>query len=170
MAPQKGKQGTKGGKQIVEENAATLQFYRNMIFGANGAYFVLMSFLSEGYTFWDIVLFLFGALVTIACFQFMNFMAKPKFSETGQLLDSGVDLNMESGVAEHVKDVLILTCACQVVSFFTKYAWFFWLLVPLKGFYYAWTKLISPWVFAPAPEATAGDEKKQRKFERKMRR
>jgi len=46
------------------------------------------------------LLFAFSAAVTIGCFQFMNFMAKPKFSETGSLLDSGVDLNMENGVAE----------------------------------------------------------------------
>lgn len=30
----------------------------------------------------------------------MVYMCKPKFSETGQLLDSGVDLNMEGGIAE----------------------------------------------------------------------
>jgi hypothetical protein len=30
----------------------------------------------------------------------MVYMARPKYSETGQLLDGGVDLNMESGVAE----------------------------------------------------------------------
>lgn len=30
----------------------------------------------------------------------MAYMAKPKYTQTGQLLDSGVDLNMEGGVAE----------------------------------------------------------------------
>lgn len=30
----------------------------------------------------------------------MAYMAKPKYTETGQLLDSGVDLNMEGGIAE----------------------------------------------------------------------
>lgn len=30
----------------------------------------------------------------------MAYMAKAKYSETGQLLDSGSDLNMEGGVAE----------------------------------------------------------------------
>jgi len=171
MPPQpKGKQGTKGAKQIVEENATTLAFYRNMMFGAFGFYFTLMTVWSDGHSFWDILFFIFAAAVTIGCFQFMNFMAKPTFSETGQLLDSGNDLNMESGVAEHVKDILITTCACQALSYFTKYFWLLWLLVPLKGFYYAWTKLIAPWVFAPAPEPSATDEKKQRKLDRRMRR
>lgn len=30
----KGKQGTKGAKQIVEENKGTLSFYRNMALGS----------------------------------------------------------------------------------------------------------------------------------------
>jgi len=129
--PQKGKQGTKGAKQIVEENIATLAFYRYMIFGSAATYLVLMTVLSEGFGFWDIVsnwivftklilvlfwwqkwlfyndaiiflqtFFLFAAAIFTASIQFMRFMARSKYSETNQLLDSGVDLNMESGVAE----------------------------------------------------------------------
>lgn len=30
----------------------------------------------------------------------MAYMAKVKYTENGQLLDSGVDLNMEGGIAE----------------------------------------------------------------------
>lgn len=30
----------------------------------------------------------------------MAYMARAKYSPTGQLLDGGVDLNMESGIAE----------------------------------------------------------------------
>lgn len=30
----------------------------------------------------------------------MKTMAKPSFSDTGSLLDGGIDLNMESGMAE----------------------------------------------------------------------
>lgn len=30
----------------------------------------------------------------------MAYMARAKFSETGQLLDGGIDLNMESGISE----------------------------------------------------------------------
>lgn len=51
------------------------------------------------------VLFLFAGIIHTAAFQFMSFMAKAKYSETGQLIDAGVDLNMEGGVAEY--DVLI---------------------------------------------------------------
>jgi hypothetical protein len=36
----------------------------------------------------------------MASYQFMVHMAKVSYTETGQLLDSGLDLNMEGGIAE----------------------------------------------------------------------
>jgi hypothetical protein len=69
-----------------------------------------------------------------------------------------------------VKDLIILTCGCLGLSYFTKYFWFLWLLVPLKGLYYAWSKILAPWFFAPAPETSAADEKKAKKLDRRMRR
>jgi len=53
--PQKGKQGTKGQKQIVEENTATLNFYRNMVFIANGIYLTVTCIMSDTYNMQMIV-------------------------------------------------------------------------------------------------------------------
>lgn len=36
----------------------------------------------------------------LAAYQFMAFMSKATFSDTGSLLDSGNDLNIEGGIAE----------------------------------------------------------------------
>lgn len=38
--------------------------------------------------------------ILLASYQFMAFMSKPKVSETGAILDSGNDLNIEGGIAE----------------------------------------------------------------------
>lgn len=46
------------------------------------------------------MLYIFSTAVYIGAYQFMAFMAKAKYTETGQLLDSGTDLNMEGGIAE----------------------------------------------------------------------
>ncbi|KAJ3662568.1 hypothetical protein Zmor_006910 [Zophobas morio] len=108
--PQKGKQGTKGAKQIVEENVSTLNFYRNMAIISNALSLIILVFYNSTIS---IVLYLFSCLVYIGSYQFMVYMAKPKYSESGQLLDSGVDLNMEGGIAEHVKDIIILTAGCS---------------------------------------------------------
>ncbi|KAG8231605.1 hypothetical protein J437_LFUL010283 [Ladona fulva] len=168
MAVQKGKQGTKGQKQIVEENTATLNFYRNMILGANGIYLLVTAFLDSIHTA-NIVLFILSSAAYIGSYQFMAYMCKPKFTDSGQLLDSGVDLNMEGGIAEHVKDLIILTSGCQLMSLISKYFWLLWLLAPIRGFWILWVSILSPWFFQPGP-APEVDEKKQKKMERRMKR
>lgn len=41
-----------------------------------------------------------STIAHVASYQFMAFMSKPKLSESGAILDSGSDLNMEGGLAE----------------------------------------------------------------------
>ena len=73
-------------------------------------------------------------------------------------------------MAEHVKDLIILTTAAQLMSLITNYLWCILLFAPARAFWMLWKNIISPWLFAPAPEETELDEKKQRKLERKMKR
>lgn len=167
--PQKsGKQATKGAKQIVEENVATLNYYRNMAIISNTLSLIILVFYHSTIS---IVLYFFACLIYIGSYQFMVYMCKPKFSETGQLLDSGVDLNMEGGIAEHVKDIIILTAGCQLLSaIISNYFWLLWLLAPIRAGWLAWKTILAPYFFQNnAPEQEV-DEKKQRKLERKMKR
>lgn len=41
-----------------------------------------------------------SCIVQFGAYKFMAYMSKATFSESGQLLDSGVDLNMSGGIAE----------------------------------------------------------------------
>lgn len=41
-----------------------------------------------------------SVLLLLAAYQFMMFMSKATFSDTGSILDSGSDLNIEGGIAE----------------------------------------------------------------------
>ncbi|XP_019890129.1 transmembrane protein 208 isoform X4 [Ooceraea biroi] len=102
--------------------------------------------------------------------QFMSYMARATYSESGQLLDSGVDLNMEGGIAEHVKDLIILTSGVQILSLISNYFWLLWLLVPLRGGWMLWKQILAPWFFAQPEEQPEISEKKQRKLEKKMAR
>ncbi|KAF7274975.1 transmembrane protein 208 [Rhynchophorus ferrugineus] len=166
--PQKGKQATKGAKQILDENVATLKFYRNMAMISNALSLAILVFYHSTI---NIVFYIFSSLVYIGSYQFMAYMAKPKHTPTGQLLDSGVDLNMEGGIAENVKDVIILTAGCQLLSaFISNYFWFLWLLAPARLFWILWRNILSPYFFQPAPENPIMDEKKQKKLERKQKR
>ena len=98
FAKKKGKEGTRGAGQIMKENEGTLVFYRNMIMGVNALYFATNTMFGHSYFTFDIVMFVISALLYIACFQFMRSMGQPSDATT-----PGVDLNMQGGLAEHLK-------------------------------------------------------------------
>ncbi|KAM4894561.1 transmembrane protein 208 isoform 2-T2 [Sylvia borin] len=149
MAP-KGKAGTKGKKQIFEENRETLRFYLRIILGASVAFF-------------------FSLVVYGTSYRSMNSMAKPSFTDNGSLADGGIDLNMEQGMAEHLKDVILLTAIVQVLSCFSLYVWYFWLLAPGRALYLLWVNILGPWFTAESsPAAQEPNEKKQRRQERRQ--
>lgn len=64
-------------------------------------------------------------------------MSTAKFNEKGVVIDAGVDLNMESGFSEYIKDLIILTSACQTLALISIYFWNLWLLVGLSNFKYS---------------------------------
>lgn len=172
MAPQqKGKQGTKGAKQIVEENKGTLKFYRNMAIGSTAA-MVLVNLVFFGLSKVTVIMGFIAVLTLAAAVQFMVFMSRPKYSENGTILDSGNDLNMEGGIAENIKDLIILSSGTILLSLLSNYFWYLLLLAPLRALWMLWSSVIQPWLSQrnAADQEPELDEKKQRKLERKMRR
>lgn len=166
--PPKGKQGTKGQKQIVEENKKTLAFYQNIILTVNIIYFgVEFIFFWDSFTALEIIMSCLAGLVYFGSFRFMKKMATPTWGEESTLLDGGIDLNLESGMAEHCKDIILMTVIVELLSLISNYFWLLWLLVPGRAFYLLWVNVLAPWFFEAPPEE---NEKKQRKLERKMRR
>ncbi|XP_005105819.1 transmembrane protein 208 [Aplysia californica] len=167
--PPKGKQGTKGKKQIAEENKSTLSFYIKVIAAANVLYYTVYYFL-----FWDYftttsaIMCVLCSVIYLATYQFMASMSRATYHE-GQLIDPGVDLNMEAGMAEHIKDLILLTSMVQVATLMSNYFWLLLLLVPGRAFYMLWVNILGPWFFSP-PQEEQVDEKKQKKMERKMKR
>ena len=65
FAKKKGKEGTRGSSQIARENVETLTFYRNMILGANGIFFTVMTLLGKNYFAFEISMFVLSALIYI---------------------------------------------------------------------------------------------------------
>ncbi|KAG8437241.1 hypothetical protein GDO86_008084 [Hymenochirus boettgeri] len=170
MAP-KGKVGTKGKKQIYEENKETLKFYMRIILGATMLYGVVsLGIFYSSSTFWSWATLVFSALVYIGGYRTMQSMAQASFSEDGSLQDGGTDLNMEQGMAEHLKDVVLLTAIVQVLSCFSLYFWYFWLLVPGRALYLLWVNILGPWFTADNSQAAPQEqnEKRQRRQERRQ--
>ncbi len=85
FAKKKGKEGTRGAKQIAQENIQTINFYRNMILGANGIYFTGMTLEGAEYHGTEITMFLVAAVVYIGCYQFLARMGTPTFTDKGQV-------------------------------------------------------------------------------------
>jgi len=70
-----------------------------------------------------------------------------------------------------VKDVIILTAGCQLLSsIISNHFWWLWLLVPIRLGWILWKNVLGPYFFQPAPENPQVDEKKQKKMERKQKR
>ncbi|MBN3309835.1 TM208 protein, partial [Amia calva] len=120
-------------------------------------------------TFWTWTLLVFALAVYGASYRSMSAMAKPTFTPDGALLDGGIDLNMEQGMAEHLKDVILLTAIVQVVSTISMYFWYLWLLAPTRAIYLLWVNFLGPWFTAETPTANEEvNDKKQRRQERRQ--
>merc|ERR1719208_297552 len=114
-------------------------------------------------------MFVVSSLLYISCFQMMRYMGQSTVGDTGST-SPGMDLNMEGGLAEHLKDMIILTAGSQALSLLSTWFWLLLLLAPLRGFLMLWTNVIAPWIFQPAPEEDEISDKKQKKLDRKMKR
>lgn len=169
FAKKNGKEGTRGSGQILKENAETLAFYRNMILGANGLYFTTMTLFGRNYFTFDICMFVVSSLLYISCFQMMRYMGQSTVGDTGST-SPGMDLNMEGGLAEHLKDMIILTAGSQALSLLSGWLWLLLLLAPARAALMLWTNIIAPWIFQPAEDTEELSDKKQKKLDRKMKR
>ncbi|KAI5647041.1 hypothetical protein NE865_01296 [Phthorimaea operculella] len=115
--PQKGKAPTKGAKQILLENESTRTFYRNMSLGAAALYAVITGALyydslTAGVIFMNVLV----VAIYLGCYHMMRYISAPRYGENMQVLDPGLDLNMEGGMGEHVKDIVILTSITHVLA------------------------------------------------------
>ncbi|KAM9290522.1 LOW QUALITY PROTEIN: transmembrane protein 208-like, partial [Gastrophryne carolinensis] len=74
----------------------------------------------------------------------------------------------------HLKDVVLLTAIVQVLSCFSLYVWYFWLLVPGRALYLLWVNVLGPLFTADSsPSSGSGrpqeqNEKRQRRQERRQ--
>ncbi len=68
--------------------------------GACVAYYLVMLLIANHFGTGAIVMSIIAVAVHVGAYQFMLMMSRPQLSDTGAVLDSGTDLNMEGGIAE----------------------------------------------------------------------
>ncbi|KAL5269286.1 hypothetical protein ACHWQZ_G002937 [Mnemiopsis leidyi] len=160
------KEKAKGEKDIAVGNVATLDFYRKMITGTMIIYAVIRW--CFGFSWMDIILSLLAGIGLSLLYGSMSNAARPIYSESGNLVSAGTDLNMEGGVTDYFKDIIIVTCVVLLLSLISDYFWFCWLIIPGFALVKLWTNVISPWIFQPAPEVPEGNMQ-QEGFKKGMR-
>ncbi|ESN90968.1 hypothetical protein HELRODRAFT_155421 [Helobdella robusta] len=164
----KGKQATKGQRQIVEENKETLHLYSRIVLSTNAVYLVLTClFFWNSFTIFYMFISVLALGIMYGSYRGMQVISRPTYTQEGAIADSGVDLNMKEGMAEHLKDLILFTGGLQLASLISNYFWLLIFVIPGRAFYLLWVNILAPWFFAEAPEV---DEKKAKKMERKMKR
>lgn len=169
FAPKKGKQATKGQKQIYDANQETIKFYSIMA----SSTVALKLILWPASTRTNLMLIIFSIIIQSTSIAGMYYMAKATISGPSKtVVDGGIDLNLKGGFSDYLKDVIITTAICTGLSLFSNGFWLLWLWLPAFFIYKIWISVIAPWIFAPAPEELAPEvaDKKRKKMERKMAR
>uniref|UniRef100_A0A7E4ZXB1 Transmembrane protein 208 n=1 Tax=Panagrellus redivivus TaxID=6233 RepID=A0A7E4ZXB1_PANRE len=162
----KGKTGTKSQKQIHSENQETVTYYGAAAAAATVVVGALYSFVFSpiGYAYW--ITWFLTASIGIGAVIFMTTMTRCVKNDKGQVIDAGVDINSPTSFGEYAKDAVILAVIAQVLSIFWSYFIYLILAMPAYVVIKLWSNVISPWIFAPAPEEEPVDEKKLRKQQR----
>eukprot|EP01121_Diplochlamys_sp_Union-15-3_P010228 TRINITY_DN2851_c0_g1_i4.p1 TRINITY_DN2851_c0_g1~~TRINITY_DN2851_c0_g1_i4.p1 ORF type:complete len:186 (+),score=27.32 TRINITY_DN2851_c0_g1_i4:48-560(+) len=77
------------------------------------------------------------------CFSSLKAYAKPSYSESGELIDGGADLDMK-GLVEYHWDVLYITWFCFVTTLISDWFWLVFLVVPAFALYKIWFEVLYP--------------------------
>jgi hypothetical protein len=164
----KGKQGTRGEKQILEENVATIKFYFNIFAGSCLIYLALRFLLFwESFTLKFIIFYGITSAFSGAAYFFINKAGKPIVDENGKILGAGSDLNMQGHISEYAKDIILFAAIIFVCTLISDYFWLLLLVAPMYAFFLIWKNFLGPWFFAPAPEKEDQQDQKKVKEKRK---
>ncbi|XP_014366190.2 transmembrane protein 208 [Papilio machaon] len=144
---QKQKQPTRGFKQIIAENASTVLFYRNITLAAGAFYNTFFFFFFyEHMCPLVMCMNILATMIYITCYHLMRYVSRPEYSMmTYQLIDPGHDLNMEGGIGENLKDIMIITSMTHLMALISNKFWLALLIIPVKGFYLFWVNILGPW-------------------------
>jgi hypothetical protein len=165
----KGKQATRGEKQILLENESTIKFYLYVYGISNGAYLLLrFLFFWSSFTAKFMVLYGLTLAMSSGAFYFISYVGRPLRDETGAVTGAGSDLNMPGHISEYAKDVILFSAIVYILAIVTDYGWLALLVVPAYVFYILWKNVLGPWFFAPAPEEDPQQDQKKPKEKRKI--
>jgi hypothetical protein len=166
----KGKQATRGAKQVLEENAETIKFYFYVIVISNLAYLSFRYFLFwQTFTTKFIILYSLTLIISSVAYYFIKYMGQPVRDETGSIISPGSDLNMQGHISEYFKDAILFSAIVNILSLLSDYFLLLLFIAPIYLFYKLWVNFLGPWFFSGANEQEqSGDEKTKPKEKKKF--
>ena len=156
-------------KKILARNKQTLERHRNAILAANAAYLPYRLYVHhKSLTNYHLAALLAFWIATAALYGSLRSSAAPKYAPGGALAYAGADLHAQ-GVIEYCFDLLYTVLFIQLATGFLS-DWFALLALvpPCIGIYYAWVKIIYPWI--SKPDAPSQQELMQQQMATKGRR
>ncbi|OAY63604.1 transmembrane protein 208 homolog [Ananas comosus] len=153
-----------GAKKRKEENKKHMTMLLRLIVASNVIYVLVRMIIFHSTFTWKHWI---GLLVTSVAYivpylQLAN-MAKPTFSDDGELLDGGYDMTT-GGVCGYLHDVIYITCFVQLMSIISGKFWWTYLVIPAFGAYKVSGLLKG--TFLGGSEGAVEDEKSRKKREK----
>ncbi|KAI7998762.1 Transmembrane protein 208 [Camellia lanceoleosa] len=160
-----------GAKKRKEENSRRLKNLLRFIIFSNVFYLVVRAGIFHSTFKWKHwVGFMLTFFAYVIPYQQLAMMAKPTYSESGELEDGGFDLTTD-GVCGYLHDVIYITGFVQLTTIISEKFWYIYLVIPafaaykLLGFVRGFMSLGSK-----GPEEDEKSRKKTEKMERKASR
>ncbi|KMZ57847.1 Transmembrane protein-like protein [Zostera marina] len=124
-----------GAKKRRDENKKHMSKLFRIIAGCNAIYVMVRMLFFHSTFNW---LHWIGLIVTSACYflpyQQLAKMAKPAYSDDGELIDGGYDMST-GGVCSYLHDVIYITSFVQLTSIYSGKFWYTYLVIPAFGLY-----------------------------------
>ncbi|KAG2660416.1 transmembrane protein 208 homolog [Panicum virgatum] len=119
-----------GAKKMKDENRKWLDLLMCIILISNAIYIVVrMAIMHSSFTWKHWI----GLMLTSAAYflpyKQLASMAKPVYSDNGELLDGGFDLST-GGICEYLYDVIYITVFVQLMSLISEKFWWTYLVIP----------------------------------------
>ncbi|OEL26909.1 hypothetical protein BAE44_0012076 [Dichanthelium oligosanthes] len=154
-----------GAKKMKDENKKRLDLLLRIILISNAIYIVVrMGIMHSSFTWKHWI----GLVVTSAAY-FLSYkqlasMAKPVYSDNGELLDGGFDLRT-GGICEYLYDMIYITVFVQLMSIISGKFWWTYLVIPAFAGYKIFG-LLRGTFFSGGSEGEVEDEKTRKKREK----
>ncbi|CAI9782997.1 unnamed protein product [Fraxinus pennsylvanica] len=156
-----------GAKKRKEENIRHMRNLLRLILASNAIYLVIrLGIFHSSFTWKHWAGLILTSLAYVIPYKQLSAMAKPNYSDAGELLDGGFDMST-GGICGYLHDIIYITCFVQVTTIISEKFWYIYLVIPGFAAYQLFGLVKG---FLPLGSDGAEEDEKTRKKREKMER